>query len=87
MRMTNILPGAYTNSHVLNVARHMLTKQAVVSLRDFMYTIFLVGITIQLQNLHNISWNTATILVTWRSPCIHMDTLEKFYIHKRNYRR
>lgn len=69
MRMTNILPGAYTNSHVMTVAKHMLAKQAVVSLRDFMYTIFLVGITIQLQNLHNISQNTATILVEWRSPC------------------
>lgn len=68
MRMTNILPGTYTNSHVMIVARHMLAKQAAVSLRDFMYTIFLVGKTIQLQNLH-ISQNTATILVTWRSPC------------------
>jgi len=56
IRMTNILPEAYINSHVLIVARLMLAKQAVVSLlRDLMYTIFLIGITIQLQNLHNIS--------------------------------
>jgi hypothetical protein len=70
MTTTNTLPVAYTNSHVLTVARHMLAKLAEVSLRDLEY-----------RHSFGEMENTMQVL-NFNKKGTHTDTLEEFCIYK-----